>query len=223
MRYSLQFRLLVAFTLVILLTIGSVFFMMWQAAIGQIQQFGDRVERMVGNRIQFVVTDYYMAHGSWEGVQPLVEQIGEQFRHRVILADAGGKIIADSSTETPANQLSLDTFSSRTLTSSHERRDSFQAEPGGAPPSEPPPLISFGPNKEATPKPAEPATAIPGEPPAIVQDDFIHFGVSGYHADRMSGDGPYSIALESLHDHRRSRRVKGLLEDLSRQFNDSNA
>ncbi len=72
MRYSLQFRLLVAFTLVILLTIGAVFFMMWQAATGQIQQFGERVERMVGNRIQFVVTDYYLAHGSWEGVQPLV-------------------------------------------------------------------------------------------------------------------------------------------------------
>ena len=167
MRYSLQFRLLVAFTLVILLTIGSVFFMMWQAAIGQIQQFGDRVERMVGNRIQFVVTDYYLSHGSWEGVQPLVEQIGEQFRHRVILADADGKIIADSSTETPGSQLNLDNFTSKTLTSSHERRDSFQPEPGGAPPSEPPPLISFGPNKEAPPKPAGPATAISGEQPAI--------------------------------------------------------
>ena len=167
MRYSLQFRLLVAFTLVILLTIGSVFFMMWQAAIGQIQQFGDRVERMVGNRIQFVVTDYYLAHGSWEGVQPLVEQIGEQFRHRVILADADGKIISDSGTETPGSQLNLDSFSSRTLTSSHERRDSFQLEPGGAPPSEPPPLISFGPGIPAPPKPAEPATAISGEQPAI--------------------------------------------------------
>lgn len=166
MRHSLQFRLLVAFTLVILLTIGSVFFMMWQAAIGQIQQFGDRVERMVGNRIQFVVTDYYLAHGSWEGVQPLVEQIGEQFRHRVILADADGKIIADSTTEMPDDQLNLDSFTSRTLTSSHERRDPFQPEPGGAPPSEPPPLISFGPNKEATPKPTGPATAISGEQPA---------------------------------------------------------
>ncbi len=53
MKHSLQFRLLVAFTLVILLTVGVVFFMMWQATIGQIQQLGDRVERMVINRIQF--------------------------------------------------------------------------------------------------------------------------------------------------------------------------
>ena len=167
MRYSLQFRLLVAFTLVILLTIGSVFFMMWQAAIGQIQQFGDRVERMVGNRIQFVITDYYLAHGSWEGVTPLVQQIGEQFRHRVILADADGKIIADSTTETPDMQLNLESFASKTLTFSHEHRDSLAPEPGGAPPSEPPPLISFGPNITAPPKPVEPSTAVSIEPPTI--------------------------------------------------------
>jgi signal transduction histidine kinase len=141
--------------------------MMWQAAVGQIQQFGDRVERMVGNRIQFVITDYYLAHGSWEGVQPLVQQIGEQFRHRVILADADGKIIADSSTETADNQLNLDSFTSKTLTSSHERRDSFPPEPGATPPYEPPPLISFGPDTTAPPKPVEPAPAVSGEPPTI--------------------------------------------------------
>ncbi len=167
MRYSLQFRLLVAFTLVILLTIGTVFFMMWQAATGQIQQFGERVERMVGNRIQFVVTDYYLAHGNWEGVKPLVLQIGEQFRHRVILADADGKIIADSTAETPDIQLNLESFSSRTLTPSHERRDSLSPEPGGTPPVEPAPLISFGPNTTAPTKPVEPAPAISGEVPTI--------------------------------------------------------
>ena len=167
MRYSLQFRLLVAFTLVILLTVGAVFFMMWQAAIGQIQQFGERVERMVGNRIQFVVTDYYLAHGSWEGVKPLVQQIGEQFRHRVILADADGKIIADSTTETPDMQLNLESFASKTLTSSHERRDSLSPEQGGRPPSEPPPFISFGPRDPAPPAPAEPPSTTSGEPNII--------------------------------------------------------
>jgi len=167
LKHSLQFRLLVAFTLVILLTIGAVFFMMWQAAIGQIQQFGERVERMVGNRIQFVVTDYYLAHGSWEGVQPLVQQIGEQFRHRVILADADGKIIADSTTKTPDTQLNLESFASKTLTSSHERRDSLSPEPGGPPPSEPPPLISFGPRMPAPPATVEPPSTTSDEPKII--------------------------------------------------------
>jgi signal transduction histidine kinase len=167
MRYSLQFRLLVAFTLVILLTIGAVFFMMWQAASGQIQQFGERVERMVGNRIQFVITDYYLAHGSWEGVQPLVQQIGEQFRHRVILADADGKIIADSTTEIPDNRLNLNSFISRTLTSSHERHDPSPGETGGPAPAEPPPLISFGPRMPGPPPPAVPAPTTSSESKTI--------------------------------------------------------
>jgi len=167
LKHSLQFRLLVAFTLVILLTIGAVFFMMWQAVIGQIQQFGERVERMVGNRIQYVITDYYLAHGSWEGVQLLVEQIGEQFRYRVILADVDGKIIADSITETPDNQVNLDSFTSRTLTSSHERRDPTPPEPGVPPPAEPPPVISLGPRMPAPPVPAESALTTSGKPAVI--------------------------------------------------------
>ena len=163
MKNSLQFRLLVAFTLVILLTVGTVFFMMWQATTGQIQQFGDRVERMVINRIQFVITDYYLTNNSWEGVQPLVEQIGEQFRHRVILADADGKIIADSTLETPDKKVNLESFASKTLTSSHERRDSIPPGPGGPPPGETQPFISFGPSTPPPPEPAQPAATTPAE------------------------------------------------------------
>ena len=167
MKHSLQFRLMVAFTLVILLTIGAVFFMMWQAVIGQIQLFGERVERMVGNRIQYVITDYYLAQGSWDGVQLLVEQIGEQFRYRVILADVDGKIIADSITETPDHQVNLDSFASRTLTSAHERRDAIPPEPGGPPPAETPPLISLGPRMPPPPAPAEPPSSASGDPAVI--------------------------------------------------------
>lgn len=163
MKNSLQFRLLVAFTLVILLTVGAVFFMMWQATIGQIQQFGDRVERMVTNRIQFVITDYYLTTNSWEGVQPLVVQIGEQFGHRVILADADGVIIADSTLETPDKKVNLESFASKTLTSSHERRNPLPPEPGGPPPADTQPLISFGPRMPPPAEPAEPASTTPAE------------------------------------------------------------
>jgi len=157
LKHSLQFRLLVAFTLVILLTVGAVFFMMWQATIGQIQQLGDRVERMVINRIQFQITDYYLVNNSWDGVQPLVTQIGEQFRHRVILADADGKIIADSTLETPDTKVNLESFASKTLNSSHERRDLLPP-----PPNEPPPFLSFEPRMPPPPEPPEPAPATSG-------------------------------------------------------------
>jgi len=160
LKHSLQFRLMVAFTLVILLTVGMVFFLMWQATTGQIQQFGDRVERMVINRIQFVVTEYYLTADSWEGVQPLVEQIGEQFRHRVILADTEGKIIADSSSETAAGTVNLDSFASKTLTSSRERRNASPSDPDGPPPPENQPFLSFGPRM---PPSQEPVLTAPGQ------------------------------------------------------------
>ena len=158
MKNSLQFRLLVAFTLVILLTVGTVFFMMWQAATGQIQQFGDRVERMVIGRIQFQITEYYLVNNSWDGVQPLVNQLGEQFRHRVILADADGEIIADSTLETPDTKINLESFARKTLTSSLERRDFSPPGPGGPPPSEFQPFLSLGPSTPPPPEPAEPAS-----------------------------------------------------------------
>lgn len=96
MRHSLQFRLMLAFTLVILLTIGVAFLGIWQTTATQIHRFGDRVERMVGGRIQFTVAEYYGSHGSWDGVQQLVSQLGEQFKYRVVLVNAEDKIIADS-------------------------------------------------------------------------------------------------------------------------------
>ena len=164
MKNSLQFRLLVAFTCVILLTVGAVFFMTWRATVEQVQEFSYRIERMVIDRIQSQVTEYYLENNSWEGVQPLVSHIGEQFRHRIILADADGKIIADSSSEASDEKLNLENFSSKTLTSSLERRG---PEPGGPPTSQPQLFMFFGPRVPPPPDSAEPATAAKGESQTI--------------------------------------------------------
>jgi len=163
LRNSLQFRLMVAFTGVILLTVGAVFITIWGATIEQIQQLSYRVERMVIDRIQYQITEYYLENNGWEGVQPLVSQVGEQFRHRVILADAEGKIIADSS-EAPEEKLNLEHFSSKTLTSSLER---WSPEPGGPPTSQPQIFMFFEPRIPPPPDSAEPATATQGESQTI--------------------------------------------------------
>ena len=167
MKHSLQFRLLAAFTLVILLTVGIVFFMMWHAATGQIQLLGDRVERLVISRIQFEITEYYLANGSWDGVQPLLEQIGEQFRHRVILADADGIIIADSTSATPDKKVNLEGFTSKTLTSSLSRRDFSAPEGSGPPPIEPQAILSFELRFPHPPTPAEPTSITAGKSQTI--------------------------------------------------------
>ncbi|MGD0855376.1 MAG: ATP-binding protein [Dehalococcoidia bacterium] len=117
MRHTLQFRLLVAFTLVILLTVGVVFFMIWQTTTGQIQKFSDRVEHMVMGRIQFVVMDYYIIHQNWDGIDSLIKEVGEQFNYRIVLTDNTGTIITDSAKDSSSNssiaQAELDKFYSR--------------------------------------------------------------------------------------------------------------
>jgi signal transduction histidine kinase len=146
MRNSLQFRLMLSFTLVILLTIGSVFLIMWQAATGQIQKFSERVEHMVSGRIQYVVTDYYIANRSWNGIQPVVTQIGEQFKYHVILADKDGKIIADSENITEESTLNLVKFTSHPVVlpslSTFTVRPEQQGPPAGMPPRTPALMLS---------------------------------------------------------------------------------
>jgi signal transduction histidine kinase len=161
---SLQFRMLVAFTCVILLTVGAVFFMTWRATVEQIQQFSFRVERMVIDRIQFQITEYYLENNTWDGVQPLVSQIGDQFSHRIILADADGKIIADSSLETPDEKLNLESFSSKTLTSTLERHS---PEPGGPPGPQPQLFMFFGPRVPPPADEVEPTPPSQGESKTI--------------------------------------------------------
>ena len=113
MKNSLQFRLIIAFTLVILLTVGAVFLMMWQATVDQVRQFGHRIDFEIGGRINFEISRYYSQQGSWDGVQSLVVELSDQFRHRIVLTDVDGKIIADSSQDSSDVQLTPDKFIKR--------------------------------------------------------------------------------------------------------------
>ena len=96
MTNRLQFRLLAAFTLVILVTIGAVFFFINQATQVEIRRFGERIDQMRAVRMEIELSHYYLQQGSWEGIQPFVEQWGNLYGQRIILTDANGTVVADS-------------------------------------------------------------------------------------------------------------------------------
>jgi len=98
-RHSLQFRLLVAFTLVIVVTIGSIFFFLYQATRSEIGRFEERAESMQAGRIEFELSQYYQLQRSWEGIQPFVEQWGNLYGWQIILTDSSGTVVADSEGE----------------------------------------------------------------------------------------------------------------------------
>jgi len=96
MIHSLQFRLLLVFTVVIMISTGTVLFFVGLSARGEIRQFGERVEHMRTARMEMELFHYYRYQGSWEGIQPFVEQMGNLYGRRVILTDASGMLVADS-------------------------------------------------------------------------------------------------------------------------------
>ncbi len=93
---SLQFRLLVAFTLVILVTIGTASFFVSRSAIDEIRQYGERSEQFRFRRVEHSLTRYYREHEGWSGIQSLVEQTARFSGRRIILTDSGGIVVADS-------------------------------------------------------------------------------------------------------------------------------
>ncbi|MFH0941863.1 MAG: ATP-binding protein [Chloroflexota bacterium] len=96
MFHNLRFRLMLAFTLVILVAVGAVYFFVRQTAGGEVRQYGERNQQVRLSRVGFELNRYYRAHGGWEGIQPYVEQWGSLYGHRIILTDPNGTVVADS-------------------------------------------------------------------------------------------------------------------------------
>jgi signal transduction histidine kinase len=99
MRHKLHFRLLASFTLVIIITVGSVFFFIFQTTKNQISRFVDNMETVNAERVEQELSRYYLRQWGWTGVQPYIVQWGNLYDRQIILTDEYGTVIADSSSE----------------------------------------------------------------------------------------------------------------------------
>ena len=109
MVHSLRFRLLLAFTLVILVAIGAVYFFVSQTTGGEIRRYGERSEEIRFSRVGFELYRYYRQYGDWDGIQPYVEQWGSLYGRRIILTDSSGMVVADSEVELLGEEYHTDT------------------------------------------------------------------------------------------------------------------
>lgn len=99
MTHSLWFRLLTAFTLVIVVTIGAIFLFIGQAMRAEVRQFEERIEEARLSKMEFELSKYYLKQGSWKGIQPFVEQWGNFYEWHIIITDTDGIVVADSEGE----------------------------------------------------------------------------------------------------------------------------
>jgi len=107
--HSLRFRLLVAFTLVILVTVGAIYLFVSQTTRHEFRRYGERSEQVRFGRVGFELMHHYREYGSWEGIQPYVEQWGSLYGHRIIVTDSSGIVVADSQVELLGQQYHPDT------------------------------------------------------------------------------------------------------------------
>ena len=93
---SFRVRLLFAFLLVALTAIGTVGFLVKQAADSELVHIQQSENQARVNRIQSVINERYQQPAKWGAVETAVQNISQLFVGRIIVVDAAGTIVADS-------------------------------------------------------------------------------------------------------------------------------
>jgi signal transduction histidine kinase len=97
--HSLNFRLLAAFGLVIVIIIGAAFFFANRAARAEIGRISEQIELSQVRRMEGLLSTFYFNKRNWEGIQKYVVQLGDIYGRRIILTDATNIVVADSAEE----------------------------------------------------------------------------------------------------------------------------
>jgi signal transduction histidine kinase len=94
---SLQFRLILAFTLVLALAFSSVNFYVGIMAQREAERFEQIREEARAARAAQVVSRFYSPQDGWVELQPALERAGPLSGGRLIVRDVTGRVVADSS------------------------------------------------------------------------------------------------------------------------------
>ncbi len=93
---SLQFRLIVAFTLTLALALGAVGALVSFAAETETDRFQASSQEFRLGRVHRMIAHRYAENMDWAAVQPSLEQAGSFYGRRFLVTDAEGQVVADS-------------------------------------------------------------------------------------------------------------------------------
>ncbi len=92
----LWFRLLIGTCLVLAVTLGAVILLVSRALTGSFQDYVEDQQSARVQRAESLLSRYYDRQREWVGVSGLVQSVADLMGERLVLADAQGKIVADS-------------------------------------------------------------------------------------------------------------------------------
>lgn len=135
---SLLFRLIAAFSVVIIVALLAVFvFMTWSTA-AEFERFKERLDTQRAADLRISLTRYHATAGDWTGVQPYVKHIGSMWDWRIIVTDTDGTVVADSDETLLDTQYSESPRAGRLMSNIGERQSfgTLYVEPQAPPGAE---------------------------------------------------------------------------------------
>ena len=94
--FSLQFRLIAGFALVLALALGSVSYYVGLAAEREVESFETLRDEVNKARIQQLVSRFYSERRGWSDLQTALERAGPLSGQRIVVRDPTGQIVGDS-------------------------------------------------------------------------------------------------------------------------------
>ena len=96
MTNSLWFRFVTAFMVVILVTVGTLYFFVSRNIAALVEDFQETTQGFQFDQMQTILASHYYVHRGWEGVQSVVEEKSSVLGQHIIVTDVDGMVIADS-------------------------------------------------------------------------------------------------------------------------------
>jgi len=108
----LWFRLLIGTCLVLAVTLGAVVLLVNKALTGSFQDYVEDQQSARVQRAESVLSRYYDRRREWIGVEATVQSVADLMGERLVLADAQGRVVADSQ-NTLVGQMARDEWRGR--------------------------------------------------------------------------------------------------------------
>ncbi len=99
MIYSIRWKMLVGFILIVALSIGTVAFVANRATKREFDRYITQDQALKYQRLALILSSYYEETGSWKGVQKLIDKIKKTYQSRIVLANDEGTIVGDTTGE----------------------------------------------------------------------------------------------------------------------------
>ncbi len=96
MIYSIRWKILVGFIVIVGVAIGTIAIVATRTTTTEFDRYISQDKALKYQQLASILSSYYEQTGSWEGVQDLIDKVGKTYQSQIVLANEEGTIIGNS-------------------------------------------------------------------------------------------------------------------------------